>query len=109
MDQSIKDYEMRSVTATEARVHFGQLLRRVVEERETVVVERAGRPEAVVLSLVDYEGLLAARGGGAGWRERVRVARELIQADIAGRSFPPPEEVLRELRDGRDEQLDGLR
>ena len=32
------------VSATEARVHFGELLRRVAEGRETVFVERGGQP-----------------------------------------------------------------
>jgi len=48
----------RSVTATEAQIRFGELIRRVAEDRESVIVERGGKPQAVVLSVPEYERLL---------------------------------------------------
>jgi prevent-host-death family protein len=45
---------VRTVSATEARVHFGEVLRGVVDKGETVVVERSGKPRAVVLSITEY-------------------------------------------------------
>ncbi len=45
----------RVVSATEARAHFGELMCRVVEEREPVIVERAGKPQVVVLPMATYE------------------------------------------------------
>ncbi len=51
----------RVVSATEARVHFGALMRQVIESGEPIFVERAGRREVVVLSAGDYERLRAAQ------------------------------------------------
>ncbi len=45
------------MSATEARVHFGELMRRVVEGQEPVIVERGGKPKVVVLSVAEYERL----------------------------------------------------
>ena len=67
------------VTATEAKVHFGELMRRVVERREPVYVERGGRPQVVVLAVADYERLLSCEVGG-GWLARAHQARDRIQA-----------------------------
>ena len=49
----------RTMSATEARRHFGELLRCVVEDRTPVIVERGGTPQVVFLSLAEYERLLA--------------------------------------------------
>ncbi|WP_223903337.1 type II toxin-antitoxin system prevent-host-death family antitoxin [Thermus thermophilus] len=40
-------HRKRVFSATEARVHFGEALRRV-EEGEVIVVEGRGRPQAVI-------------------------------------------------------------
>jgi prevent-host-death family protein len=57
----MRGFEMtRTVSATEARVHFGELMRAVVERGDTVVVERSGAPKVVVLSVQEYERLLGA-------------------------------------------------
>lgn len=98
----------RVVSATEARVHFGELLRRVREGGDTVFVERGGRPQVVVLGIPEYERLLAAQGS-AGWREVAGKARELLRAEIGDRRIPPAEEVIRAAREERDERLTGLR
>lgn len=45
------------ITATEARVHFGEIFRRVTENDETIVVERNGKPGAVIISIEAYEAL----------------------------------------------------
>ncbi|MGC2793580.1 MAG: type II toxin-antitoxin system Phd/YefM family antitoxin, partial [Candidatus Sulfotelmatobacter sp.] len=42
------------VTALDARANFGKLLRRVQEGGQSVVIEKRGRPRAVLLSLRDY-------------------------------------------------------
>jgi prevent-host-death family protein len=98
----------RVISATEARVHFGDLLRRVAQGHETVLVERGGHPQVVVLSITEYERLLSHRAS-EGWRDRAGAARRRVREEIAGRSIPPPEEVVSEARLERDEQLDHLR
>jgi len=42
------------VTALDARTNFGKLLRRVEDEGRSVVIEKRGRPRAVLLSIRDY-------------------------------------------------------
>ncbi len=99
----------RTMSATEARIHFGELMRHVVEERESVIVEHSGEPYVVVLSMDEYQRLLAAREEGEDWQELVRQARERVASDLGGRELTPPEDVLREMRKERDEQLAPLR
>ena len=43
------------------------------------------------------------------WRELVRRAREQVRADRGGRDLTPPEDVLREVRKEREEQLAAVR
>ena len=53
----------RTISATDARVHFNEVLRGVSEERATYYVERSGKPVAVVIPIEEYEALLdRARG-----------------------------------------------
>lgn len=47
------------VSALRARTHFGRLLRRVDDERRSVVIEKRGTPRAVLLSIRDYVRLAA--------------------------------------------------
>ncbi len=42
------------VRALDARTNFGKLLRRVENEGQSVVIEKRGRPRAVLLSVRDY-------------------------------------------------------
>ncbi len=39
----------QAVSATEARVRFGELMRQAVEDHEAVIVERGGKPHVVVI------------------------------------------------------------
>ena len=47
------------VSALHARANFGKLLRRVADERRSLVIEKRGTPKAVLLSLQDYVRLAA--------------------------------------------------
>ena len=42
------------VTALNVRTSFGKLLRRVEDEGRSLVIEKRGRPRAVLLSIRDY-------------------------------------------------------
>jgi prevent-host-death family protein len=42
------------VSALRARSNFGKLLRRVEDERRSLVIEKRGTPKAVLLSIRDY-------------------------------------------------------
>lgn len=47
------------VSALHARSNFGKLLRRVSEERKSLIIEKRGTPQAVLLSIRDYVRLAA--------------------------------------------------
>ena len=47
------------VSALSARANFGKLLRRVEDERRSLVIEKRGTPKAVLLSIRDYVRLAA--------------------------------------------------
>lgn len=95
----------RVVSATEARIGFGELMRQAVESHEPIIVERGGKPHVVMLSVEEYARLLRAQQQQDNWRELVRQARAQIEADLGGRVLPPPEEILARIREERDEQL----
>ena len=84
-------------------------MRQVEEDGQPIIVEHSGSPRVVVLSVAAYERLLAAREAQEDWRELVDRAREQIRVDLGGRELTPPETVLREMREARDEQLVDMR
>jgi prevent-host-death family protein len=47
------------VSALHARANFGKLLRRVADERRSLVIEKRGIPKAVLMSIRDYVRLAA--------------------------------------------------
>ena len=47
------------VSALNARSHFGKLLRRVEDQRGSLVIEKRGTPRAVLMSIRDYVRLAA--------------------------------------------------
>ena len=97
----------RVISATEARIRFGELMRQAVENHETIIVERGGRSHVVVISIEKYERLLRQQRGN--WKELVDGARARIQAELGDHPLPRPEEILEQARGNRDEQLLDLR
>jgi prevent-host-death family protein len=99
----------RVASATEARVHFGELMRQVVEEKTSVVVERGGKPQVVIISISEYEQLLAeARSKPEEWQRLLREAHELIIAETGGGPLVPSvDDVIRDMREERDAELRG--
>jgi prevent-host-death family protein len=96
------------VSATEARIRFGELMRQAVENQETIVVERGGKSHVVIMSVEAYERLLERQQQG-GWKELVGRARAQIQADLGERILPRSDEILEQIRETRDEQLLAVR
>ena len=47
------------VSALRARANFGRLLRQIETERQSLVIEKRGRPKAVLLSIPEYVKLAA--------------------------------------------------
>ncbi len=93
----------RAMSATEARIHFGELMRRVVEHDEPVIVERSGKPEVVVISIAEYKRLRANHADD--WRAQLDAVHAQIRRKRGDEPLPPPEEIIRAMREARDEQL----
>lgn len=50
---------MRTMTYSEFRAEYAETLNAVVDDREEVVITRAGHDPVVIVSLEDYESLRA--------------------------------------------------
>lgn len=100
---------MQRMSATEARIHFGELMRKAVVGQEPILVERGGEPYVVILSVAQYERLKAMEEAHRGWQERVDAARQRAANDLGSRSLPPAEEVIRTMREERDGEFLDLR
>lgn len=48
---------MRTMTYSESRAHYAETLSAVIDDREEVVITRAGHEPVVIVSLDDYESL----------------------------------------------------
>ena len=99
----------RIVSATEARINFGKMMRKVSEEQQTIIVERSGKPQIVLLSIAEYERLKAAGQYRDSWWDQLLQAREHIAAELAGRELPPADELIQQMREERDAELLDLR
>ena len=94
----------RVLSATEARVHFGALLRRVVEQDETVVVERGGKPQVVVMSMPAYERLQSCRQTAANGGTALAHVHAMVRADLNGRQIDV-DTLFAEMREEQDDHL----
>ena len=99
-----------TVSATEARAHFGEIIRRANRDQQTIIVERDGKPCVVVISVDEYRRLKAGEASRA-WRESLLAIRQLRSEINAHRTEPltPPEDVIRKMREERSERITGLR
>jgi prevent-host-death family protein len=95
----------KTVNATEARIRFGEIMRDA--QKSPITVMRDGKAEVVIISKKAYDRLVSNLQP-RGWRELVGAARESIAVDLANRTLPPPDELLFEMREDRDEQSDYL-
>ena len=48
---------MRTMTYSESRAHYAETLSAVVDDREEVIITRAGHEPVVIVSLDEYESL----------------------------------------------------
>jgi antitoxin (DNA-binding transcriptional repressor) of toxin-antitoxin stability system len=97
----------RTVTATEARVRLGEILREVDERGTTVILERGGRAVAAVVPLGRLDdGERDRRRRDAEVRlAALRELRARVAARMGDRPVPDPVEILRQERERRDAHL----
>lgn len=100
----------RHMTATDARVNFGDVLRGVSERGETVIVERGGTPQAVVISIAEYRRLTRDPVAPPDVETMLKDLHDLIRREGNQPLIPLPEDVIHEGREKRDAQIqDSLR
>ena len=100
---------MLRLTEAEAREHLGELIRDVAAGQEAVLIETDGESQAVVISFEEYTRLRARtqEADGRDWKGRVDRLQERISRDLGEGSLPPAAEVIRRMREERDEQILG--
>ena len=92
----------RIISATQARIHFGEVMKQA--KIAPVIVERDGKAEVVVLSKKAYDQLIAANAK-TDLQKRFEDLHAQIRVELAGRTLPDPAEVIRQGRKERDGQL----
>lgn len=95
------------VSATEARVHFGELMQDAVQHQHPIVVEKAGKPQVVIIAYDRYQQLV--REENADWRALLAQGHAKVNTYRAGRALPGAVEMGDEGRRVRDEELSDLR
>lgn len=94
----------RTVSATEARIHLGELLDDI-ERDEAITVEQAGAAETVVISVDEAEQLSSEPARSADWRRSLERARASFARDLGDRPRPDFVAMIREMREERSVQL----
>jgi prevent-host-death family protein len=95
----------KTISATEARIHFGEVLRGVTERGETILVERGGKPQAIVMSIDEYDRLRRGQDKLDDWWDLVMRSQERFRREWGDRPMPDTARLIEEGRDERDEQI----
>ncbi len=105
---------MVAVNVVEARKNFSELVARVAFGGARVIVERRGKPMAALISIADLQRLeeyerqaQTRRQRGLEALGRASALREAILAERGGEYLPDSAGLLREMRQERDDELDG--
>jgi prevent-host-death family protein len=105
---------LRRVSATEVKNQWGRVVRRVLQRREPVLVESKGVPTVVILPASEYEQLVAERDAELRRQQQLallaeseRFAKE-VAARYPDRPMPDSVEILRQVREDRDDELTGM-
>jgi len=110
----------RHMSATQARVNFGEVLRYVSTEQHVVVVKHAGKPHAAVIGIEDYQGYQEYQRLQQDQQQRIldatlrqaQRARRQTRIELTGKTLPDIAETIQHMREERDAQIDqalGLR
>lgn len=96
---------MKTISALDVRARFGQVIDEAAAG-ERFIVERAGRPVAAIVPLSDLDALDPAQV-----RARRLAAVELLARLRASSPRPGPtrEEIVRTIREAREERQERLR
>lgn len=92
-----------TISATEARVHFGELMQRIINSQNPVIVEKGGKAQVVIMSVAHYQRLQQEKAQD--WLEHLEQTHALIEQELNEEDLPDPAEVIRKMREERDDQL----
>lgn len=98
----------RVVSATEARVRFGEMMRLVVDNAEAIIVERDGKRQIALISIAEYEVYKAQKREEPEWQAMLAQVHELVAREIGDRALPPADEIIRQMREERDAHTQDL-
>lgn len=90
----------RTVSATEARIHLGELLDNI-ERHEAVTVEQSGNAETVLVSHAESDDLSNEPAESPDWRRSLERARASFAHDLGDRPRPDFVQMIREMREER--------
>lgn len=95
----------KTISATQARVRFGELMQRVVDQDETVIVERDGVPRMVVMSVDSYERMKGSDTSWDAWEAQLAELHGELQERLGDYDIPSSVDIIQAMRAERDEQL----
>ncbi|MBX2998217.1 MAG: type II toxin-antitoxin system Phd/YefM family antitoxin [Caldilineaceae bacterium] len=98
----------RTVSATEARIHFGELMNEVVEHKQPILVEKNGKPQMVMLAIEEYQRMAAQQHQSGEWEAQLDELHAQIRVELGDQRIRHAAEVIREAREGRNEQFSDL-
>jgi prevent-host-death family protein len=99
----------RRMTATEARIHFGEVLRHARTTGNAVIVERDGSEEVAIIPITEYRRLHTAKATKEALLEQMERTHALIRSELGDRTLTPVSEIIDEMRAERDAEIDAVR
>ena len=81
--------ETKTIASTEAQNNFGRILNDVILNHTRYVIKRRNAPQAIILSLSDFEQILANQ---AEQSKMTRIVRELTPVYSLGEVVVQPED-----------------
>ena len=88
---------LHTIPASEARVHFGEVLRRACVDREHIIVEKGGLPAVAIISVMDYEQYRHLLS-----QEQLRSLNRALNREVLSRGMDE-ERLLQDLKATRKE------
>ena len=104
----------KRVSATEAKIHLGTLIRKAAEQGETVIVERSGIPQVAIVPFDEFRRMKSRRKweGQEVILRRIRTLKKILHDRLMreGMDLPDIELMIDHATEERDGQItDSLR
>lgn len=99
----------RRMTATEARVRFGEVMRYAKNDGNAVIVERDGREEVAIISMDEYRRLRSTMNRKEALLKQMEQTHALIRSELGDRKLTPVHKIIDDMRAERDAEIDAVR